>query len=131
MPMEIRLDEKYRFIATSREHEVVIDQPVTGGGTNRGMSPVELFIASLAGCVAYYAAYYMERNKIPSEGLRVDTDWDFEKKPYRISKVRMTIHLPSGFPPDKHEQLLAVCRGCTIHHTLTHEPLLEYRIEQG
>jgi putative redox protein len=131
MPMEFRLEEKYRFVAASREHEVVIDQPVKGGGTNSGMSPVELFIASLGGCIAYYAANYMERNKIPSQGLRVSADWDFEKKPYRISKIRIAIHLPAGFPDDKHAQLLAVCKGCTIHHTLTHEPVLEYEVRES
>jgi len=55
MTMEIRWEEKYRFTARSRDHEVVIDQPVKGGGTDQGMSPVELFVASLGGCVAYYA----------------------------------------------------------------------------
>ncbi len=131
MSMEFRLEEKYRFIATSRDHEVVIDQPIKGGGTDRGMNPVELFIASLGGCIAYYAANYMERNKIPPQELRVTADWDFEKKPYRISKIRMTIHLPPGFPNNKHAQLLAVCKGCTIHHTLTHEPVLEYEIRES
>jgi putative redox protein len=95
MPMEFRLEDKYRFVATSRNHEVIIDQPEKGGGSNLGMTPVELFIASLGGCVSYYAAYYMERNNIPSQGLRVEADWDFEKRPYRISKVRLTIHQPS------------------------------------
>lgn len=131
MPMDIRLDEKFRFVATSREHEVIIDQPIKGGGTNLGMSPVELFIVSLGSCVAYYAAFYMERNKIPSQGLHVEADWDFEKKPYRISKVRLDIHLPPNFPGDKHEQLLAVCKGCTIHHTLSHEPVLTYEIKES
>jgi uncharacterized OsmC-like protein len=128
MPMEIRLEEKYRFAAMSRDHKVIIDQPLTGGGSNQGMSPVELFVASLAGCVAYYAANYMERHTIPSYGLRVEADWEFEKKPYRISKVRMTLHTPANFPEDQREKLLAVSKGCTIHHTLHHEPALEYEI---
>ncbi|MEK6775833.1 MAG: OsmC family protein [bacterium] len=131
MPMVIRWDEKYRFVAESREHQVIIDQPVKGGGTNLGMSPVELFIASLGGCVVYYAAHYMERNHIPAQGLRVEADWGFEKSPYRVSRIKNIIHLSPGFPDDKHDQLLAVCKGCTIHHTLAHEPVLEYEIRQG
>lgn len=131
MPLEVRLEEKYRFVAAARGHEVIIDQPVTGGGSNQGMNPVELFVASLAGCVAYYAANYLERHDMPSSGLRVEADWEFEKKPYRISKVRLTLHTPVDFPKDQQAKLLAVSKGCTVHHTLLHEPALEYEIREG
>jgi len=94
--MVVRLEDQYRFVAESGEHQVIIDQPVKGGGTNLGMSPVELFIASLSGCVAYYAAHYMERNHIPAQGLRVEADWGFEKNPYRVSKIKTIIHPPPG-----------------------------------
>jgi len=129
--MEVRLEEKYRFVAETGRHQVVIDQPVSEGGTGRGMDPVELFVASLAGCAAYYAVHYMERNQIPTRGFRVEADWEVEKKPYRIGTVRMTLHLPDGFPEDKEEPLLAVCRGCTLHHTLDHHPVLEYTMTRG
>ncbi|MDX1765302.1 MAG: OsmC family protein [bacterium] len=131
MPMEVRLEEKYRFVADARGHQVIVDQPVSGGGSDQGMSPVELFVASLASCVAYYAANYLERHKMPSSGLRVAAEWEFEKKPYRISKIRLTLHTPHGFPKDQQEKLLAVSKGCTVHHTLIHEPALEYEIIEG
>ena len=128
MPMEIVWEEKYRFRAQSRDHRVVIDQPVKGGGTDRGMSPVELFVASLGGCVAYYAAHFLERNHLPLAGLRVTAEWEFAKKPYRIERIRLVVHLPAGVPADKHDALLAVCKGCTIHHTLAQTPDLVYEL---
>jgi len=68
------------------------------------------------------------RKKLPSEGFRVTADWEMAKNPYRIGKIRMIIHLPTGFPPEQQDALLAVCRGCTIHHTLTNVPTLEYEL---
>jgi putative redox protein len=128
MPIELEVEEKYRFAARCREHKVVIDQPVKEGGTDQGMDPVELFLSSMAGCVAYYAVNYLERKKMPVQGLRVTTNWEMEKKPYRIGRIRMKVHLPKGFPTEQQDALLAVCRGCTIHHTLTNVPALDYEL---
>ena len=128
MPIELKVEENYRFAATCREHTVIIDQPEKEGGTNRGMDPVELFMTSMSGCVGFYAVNFMKRKKIPAEGLRVTADWEMAKNPYRIGKIRMTVQLPRGYPPEQKDALLAVCRGCTIHHTLTHVPALEYEL---
>lgn len=47
-----------RFDVTSGNHTLVTDQPVKDGGGDAGMSPVELFVGSLASCVAYFAGRY-------------------------------------------------------------------------
>ena len=39
-----------RYDITSGKHRVVTDQPVEDGGQDAGMSPVELFVGSLASC---------------------------------------------------------------------------------
>jgi putative redox protein len=43
-----------RYVATVRGHEVRVDQPLAAGGTDEAPTPVELFVVSLATCVAYY-----------------------------------------------------------------------------
>ena len=43
-----------RHDITSGKHRVVTDQPVEDGGQDAGMSPVELFVGSLAGCVGLF-----------------------------------------------------------------------------
>ncbi|NOY53179.1 MAG: OsmC family protein [Deltaproteobacteria bacterium] len=131
MSIELKVEEGYRFAVTCREHTVIIDQPVKEGGTNQGMDPVEHFITSLSGCVGFYAVNFMNRKKITTGGFRVTADWEMAKNPYRIGKIRMTLHLPAGFPAEQQEALLAVCRGCTLHHTLEQGPVTEYAIREG
>jgi len=128
MPLELQVEENYRFAVTCREHRVIIDQPIKDGGTNQGMDPVELFMSSLSGCVGFYAVNFMNRKKIAAVGFRVTADWEMAKNPYRIGKIRMTLRLPAGFPPEQHKPLLAVCRACTLHHTLEQGPVTEYDI---
>lgn len=129
MSVEVIQEQKYRFAARVRQHKVIIDQSIRGGGTDQGMDPVELFVSAMGSCVAYYAVHYMMRKKISTEGFRVTADWKMQDKPYRIGSVAVQIHLPPGFPQASRKPLLAVCRGCTIHHTLSHPPSVEYTVQ--
>ena len=45
-----------RFDIAIRGHVVHVDQPESDGGSDTGPTPTELFVASLASCVAFYAA---------------------------------------------------------------------------
>ena len=46
-------EEGDRFALTIRGHRIVVDQPVEDGGGDAGPTPTELFVASLASCVAF------------------------------------------------------------------------------
>ncbi|HEX5645577.1 MAG TPA: hypothetical protein VFX56_01290, partial [Nitrospira sp.] len=47
-----------RYDITSGKHRVVTDQPAEDGGQDAGMSPVELFVGSVASCVAYFVGQF-------------------------------------------------------------------------
>jgi hypothetical protein len=45
-----------RFAIDARGHTITVDQPADVGGADTAPTPTELFVASLAGCVGFYAA---------------------------------------------------------------------------
>ena len=110
-----------RFSIGVRGHVVHVDQPEADGGTDTAPTPTELFVASLASCVAFYARRYLRRHGLP-EGLAVVAEADFGTKPSRVASVTMSLTVPEAVPADKREALLAVASHCTVHNTLTHEP---------
>ncbi|WP_405653212.1 OsmC family protein [Streptomyces sp. NBC_00019] len=59
------------FAVFVRDHELTVDQPVEAGGDNDGPTPVELFVASLASCVASGAARFLQLLGQPYPHLRV------------------------------------------------------------
>src|SRR5450759_5286628 len=69
MRVEHRGDDK--FDINIRGHVVRVDQPVKDGGEDTAPTPTELFIASLASCVAFYARRYRARHDLPTDGLAV------------------------------------------------------------
>jgi putative redox protein len=112
-----------RYAVHVRGHELIVDQPVNAGGTDLGPTPVELFVASLASCVAYYAGSFLARHHICRDGLRVDTAWKMaEGRPARVASITLRITPPPAMPPEQLPALLAVARACTIHNTLEQAP---------
>lgn len=52
--------ESYEFAV--RGHRMLVDQPPEAGGEDEAPTPTELFVASLATCVAFYAGRYLTRH---------------------------------------------------------------------
>jgi uncharacterized OsmC-like protein len=106
-----------------RGHHIGVDQPVDAGGTDKAPTPTELFAASLAACVAYYAGRHLARHGFERDGLRVHAEYDLATdRPARVAAIRVTVRPPDGFPAARLPALAAVANHCTLHNTLTHPP---------
>ncbi len=117
-----------RFDVTSGKHTVVTDQPVEDGEGDAGMSPVELFVGSLASCVGYFVARYCVRHQIPCEGFTVDAEWSYAEQPHRVGAVEIKLNLPTELTPDQRDKLLKVAHGCTVHQSLTVPPKVKINL---
>ena len=53
-----------QFAIKPRQHEIVCDQPAENNGYDEGMTPPEIFLASLGSCAAHYAVDYLKCNRI-------------------------------------------------------------------
>src|SRR5258707_5327907 len=67
----VTLEDGDRFVITTRGHEMLVDQPVAEGGQNSAATPTELFIASMASCIAFYAGRYLRRHELDAAGVSV------------------------------------------------------------
>ena len=111
-----------RYDIISGKHCVITDQPVDDGGMDAGMSPVELFVGSVASCVAYFVGQFCGRHNIPRDGLAVHADWDMAEQPHRVGRIDITLHLPHSIPAELKERLLKVAHGCTVHQSIATAP---------
>lgn len=128
--VHVRHEGGDRFRITIRGHELTVDQPTTDGGEDTAPTPTELFVASLAGCVGFYAGRYLRRHQLPEDGLAVDCSWVFAGgRPARVGRIDVRLHLPEGFPEDKRRALQAVVEHCTVHNSLRDAPEVEISLE--
>lgn len=106
-----------------RGHRLLVDQPMEAGGTDVAPTPVELFAASLATCVAFYVGRYLLRHKLPRAGLRVRAEFTMAADPpVRVEALRVVITPPPALSTQRHAALLAVASHCTVHSTLRRPP---------
>lgn len=107
------------YAVTVRGHELRTDQPVDEGGDDTAPTPVELFVASLASCVAFYAGRFLDRHGVPRAGLKVVASFTMaDDRPARVTAVRVQVTAPEGLPPERGPAFQAVISHCTVHNTL-------------
>jgi uncharacterized OsmC-like protein len=117
-----------KHIAEARGHRVISDQPKEKGGTDLGMTPPELFLASLGACVGVYAASYCRNHKLAYEGMEVRVVSKIaEDSPRRMGSVEVYLKTPAVVPEELKAGLLSTARRCLIHNTLNQPP--EIKIE--
>jgi putative redox protein len=121
-PMRVEHRGGDKFDINIRGHVVRVDQPVKDRGEDTAPTPTELFIASLASCVAFYARRYLARHDLPTDGLAVEATFDMGSKPARVVGIDLSLIVPEGVPSDRLDALLAVATHCTVHNTLASEP---------
>ena len=113
-----------RFEISSRGHLIKVDQPMTEGGTDTAPTPTELFVASLASCISFYAHRYLTRHDLSSDGLCVSAAYTMASRPTRVEEIAVGIELADDLPDDRWEALLAVASHCTVHNTLNQPPVI-------
>lgn len=118
MTLKVEFHGGTRFDIISGKHRIVSDQPEEDGGQDAGMSPTELFVGSIASCVAYFVGRFCARHEIPQDGLAVEAEWTMAETPHRVGAVSLAIRLPHRLTHDQKERLLRVAHGCTVHQSL-------------
>jgi uncharacterized OsmC-like protein len=121
--MDVRFVAGESYEVSVRGHRVLVDQPADAGGQDTAPTPTELFVASLATCVAFYAGRYLTRHGYSRDGLAVSAGFDMASdRPARVSGIRLTVQAPADLPADRRPALRAVVSHCTVHNSLAFPP---------
>jgi len=123
MKLSVR-QEGVSFVAESRGRKVYM------GGDN-SLEPLDLFIASLGGCVAAYVVSHCQMVGIPHEGFEVEVDWERAKDINRVAKIDVKVRMPSELPENRKKALHRVAEHCTVHNSIIEKPEVNISIEGG
>lgn len=117
------------FEIAVRHHVMYTDQPIEDGGGDAAPTPTELFVVSLASCVAFYARRFLGRHGLASDGLSVNAAFTMAERPARVSEIALSIRVPHGLSEERRAALLAVASHCTVHNSLEHCPRVIINLE--
>jgi putative redox protein len=120
-----------QFEIKARQHVVLSDQPPENGGHDEGMTPPELLLASLGSCAGFYAAQYLRKHKLATEGTRVRVTADKLKDPARMDNFHIAIEAPAALTEPHRAGVENAVHHCLIHNTLLHPPGIAIEIGQA
>lgn len=128
--MTVKSPEGLKTTTSVREFEVACDEPVESGGTNLGMNPVELLLASLGSCMTIAAFYLAPAQGINVSAFSVELEGDVDPDGFMglnpdvrngISEIRITPHISCDAPADRAREFVElVASRCPVHDTLSH-----------
>ncbi|HYL83102.1 MAG TPA: OsmC family protein [Candidatus Angelobacter sp.] len=131
--MEIQVEHlgAVQFEVKARQHTLVSDQPSDSGGFDEGMTPPELLLASLGTCAGFYAAQYLRKNKLASEGTIVRVTAEKAKDPARLDNFRIALDVPCELSQDHLRGIEQSVHHCLIHNTLLYPPKISIEIKSA
>jgi uncharacterized OsmC-like protein len=119
-----------QFEIKARQHSITCDQPPENFGHDEGMTPPELLLASLGSCAAFYAAQYLRKRKLATEGTRVRVTADKVRDPARIDNFLIEVETPVELGEPHRAGVEAAVHHCLIHNTLLHPPKIAIEIKE-
>jgi putative redox protein len=118
-----------QFEIKARQHTLVCDQPSENGGFDEGMTPPELLLASLGSCAAFYAAAYLKKFKLATEGTRVRVIANKLREPARLGEFVIELDLPVELTEEHKQGVERSVHHCLIHNTLLNPPKIDLTIK--
>ncbi len=108
-------------------HHSLADEPVTYGGTDKGMTPYQFLSAGLAACTSMTVRMYARRKKWPLESIHVDVTHDkvhaqdcesCHATHAQVDVFTREIHLSGPLDDSQKQRLLEIADKCPVHRTL-------------
>ena len=122
MELKVTQLDGVKFAVQARSHTIISDQPVDNCGTDEGMTPPELLLASLGSCSAFYAVQYLKTRNLADSGVEVTVSAEKLKQPGRLGNFRINVVSPVELNEEQAEALVRSVHHCTIHKTRLFAP---------
>lgn len=119
-------EQGYAARVRSREHEVAADESLAAHGTNTGMAPYELLLASLGSCTSITLRMYGDRKGWKLGTIQVDLKHFKDPESERVERV---LRFSEPLDEAQRARLLEIAGKTPVTRTLLRSFPIETRIE--
>jgi putative redox protein len=108
-------NKNYLAEAKTRNHFLVIDEPVASGGDDNGPTPVEYLLTAIGGCVSITLRMYAERKGWDVGKITVNVSQKEKHTSEGIYKwLEEDISFEKEITEDQRKRLLAIAGKCPV-----------------
>lgn len=124
------LKENVLVETKARGHKLIIDEPASLGGTDKGMNPVEVLLAGLGACQSIVARTYAKKFDIRLDAFSVELEGDldldgfFGKSDVRpgYSTIRYHYHIETDASEEKVNTFIEfIEKHCPVGDTIANK----------
>lgn len=128
MEVQVKHLGAMQFEIFARGHSVISDQPVEAGGHDEGMTPPEFLLASLGSCAGFYAAAYLRKKGLATEGTHVRVNAEKAGPPARLDSFTIEVTAPIELSEADCAGVKDAVHRCLIHNTMLATPSLRIEV---
>lgn len=125
MEMKIRFPGNKKVAAEFGGFTVMTDQPKAAGGDGEAPAPFDVFLASIGTCAGIFVLSFCRKRGLPTEGLELVQTEEWDEATHLVSKIRLEIRVPAGFPEKYRDSLVNAANLCTVKRHLHAPPQFE------
>lgn len=125
--MEVTFPGGVAVAAAFKGHKVMTDQPAPLGGDS-AMSPFDLFLASLATCMGFYALRFCQERQLDTQGLALTLTPHRNGETKRLDTVAIALRTPEGFPEKYAVAIHRAVDQCAVKKVLADPPSFEIEV---
>jgi putative redox protein len=120
------LDEaNYKTKVFAGGHFIYADEPTELGGTDEGMNPGALLLASLGSCTAITIRMYADRKEIPLTHIKIELAICPEVEMDKSTTIMRKIELQGNLNDQQRERLMQIADKCPIHKLMSNPIKIE------
>lgn len=106
-------------------HFIYSDEPESIGGTDGGMTPGALLLASLGSCTAITVRMYADRKQYNLDAIKVELAICEEKEMSKETTITRKIELIGTLTEEERSRLMQIADKCPIHKILSNPIKIE------
>ena len=106
-------------------HFIYSDEPESIGGTDEGMTPGALLLASLGSCTAITVRMYADRKQYNLDAIKIELAICEEKEMSKETTITRKIELIGTLTEEERKRLMQIADKCPIHKILTNPIRIE------
>lgn len=115
----VELESNYKTKIFADGHFIYADEPEELGGTNEGMTPGALLLASLGSCTAITIRMYADRKEIPLDGIKIHLTICPEDEMDKRTVIERKIEFLGDLDEEQRKRLMIIADKCPIHKILS------------
>lgn len=116
--------EKYKTLISTRNHQIIADEPFDENGQDLGMKPTELLAGALASCTSITLRMYADRKNWYLENIHVEVSFVRDATTNTASFTR-NISYTGNLEDAQRDRLLAIANACPVHKVLSGTIVIE------